>query len=165
MCEGGASACPCRASAQSRMRELSAMKYGNPCSVARQMAASARSCPLSQEACAVYKAQVLFARFTPQKGNEIGPVVSRQHADIHPLARDKRFRVCEPAVEGGVRPDNWRGCECHRIGKIWYGPGLPSIDAAMQRAYTVGVERMTRHTAAFIELRTACGVPGSMDEA
>jgi hypothetical protein len=43
--------------------------------------------------------------------------------------------------------------------------GLTSVDAAMHRAYTICVERMTSTTAAFIELLVSGGVPCGVDDA
>src|SRR5262245_31290869 len=100
-----------------------------------------------------------WARCTSQKSDEIGTVLRRLHLDTHPLARNQRFRVGQPAIEGGVRPDDFRAHKRYRIGKIWHRTGLPAVHTTMLRANTVFVQGMTGDAAAFIELLPAAGIP------
>lgn len=81
-------------------------------------------------------------------------------AVIHALARNHRFRVGQPLIQGFGVPYHVGAGKGLRIVVSGNGSGPPPEYASMLRSDAVGIHRMACHAPAFVQLLTALWIAG-----
>src|SRR5262249_33244654 len=99
-----------------------------------------------------------LAGLLTQVGDDVGAILGRGDPEIHALAGNERLRIGEPRIEGLFLPHHTRALHRRRIVELGRRARLATVDAAMGRPDTVGVERMAAAAARLVEFLAVPGV-------